>query len=396
MGRDRVRPLAGDSLRGASAPDGAELQGTAGDHRQPGEASLRIALLAAPMEPVPPIAYGGTERVVSALAEELGHRGHQVTVFASGDSKVSARLVPIVPRALWRRGYRGDVSSFISVGVAECWHSAHEFDIIHSHVEGLGFLMARHSPTPVISTLHGRLDGSGMPQLLSAFPEVPLVAISDSQRRWAPEANWIATIHHGLQLERMPFGDHPGDHLAFVGRCTPEKGVADAIELSRRTGVPLRAAAKVYDPAEQEYFAQAVAPAIQAGVVDFLGELPPAQRDPLYASALATVMLGPWPEPFGLAAIESLACGTPVIARRAGALPEIIAHGIDGYLVDDLAEAELAVELVGGLDRRLIRRRALARFGVDRMTDEYEAAYRRLLGAASAGETEPAPAGEAA
>lgn len=395
MGRDRVRSLAEDSRPRASARNGAEPQGASGDRRARDDASLRIALLAAPMEPVPPVAYGGTERIVAALAEELVHRGHQVTVFASGDSKVAASLVPVLPRALWRRGYRGDVSAFISMGVAECWRRAADFDVIHSHVEGLGFLMARHCDTPVLSTLHGRLDSSGMPQLLSAFPDIPLVAISDSQRRWAPNAHWIATIHHGLQLERMPFGDHPGDYLAFVGRCTPEKGVAEAIELSRRTGIPLRAAAKVYDPAEQEYFAKVVAPAIETAALDFLGELPPTQRDPLYASALATVMLGPWPEPFGLVAIESLACGTPVIARRAGALPEIIEHGVDGYLVDDLTEAELAVELVAGLDRGLIRRRALARFGVTRMTDEYEAAYRRLLGAAAT-EAEPARAGAAA
>lgn len=396
MGADRVRPLAADSRPSAGVPHGAEPPVAGDDHRPFHTLPLRIALLAAPMEPVPPVAYGGTERIVAALAEELVHRGHQVTVFASGDSKVAAPLAPILPSALWRRGYRGDVSSFISMGIAECWRRADEFEIIHSHVEGLGFLMARHCPTPVLSTLHGRLDGSGMPQLLSAFPDVPLVAISDSQRRWAPNANWIATIHHGLPLERMPFGDHPGDHLAFVGRCTPEKGVGEAIALSRRTGIPLRAAAKVYDVAEQEYFAQAVAPAIEAGEVEFLGELPPTQRDPLYASALATVMLGPWPEPFGLVAIESLACGTPVIARRAGALPEIIEHGVDGYLVDDLIEAELATELVAGLDRRLIRRRALERFGVERMTDEYEAAYRRLLTAAPAVQAERTGAGEAA
>jgi glycosyltransferase involved in cell wall biosynthesis len=316
---------------------------------------------------------------VAALAEELSQRGHDVTVFASGDSKVTTRLVPIVPNALWRRGYQGDVSSFIAMGIAEAWRRADEFDIIHSHVEGLGFLMARHCPTPVLSTLHGRLDSFGMPQLLAAFPDVPLVAISDSQRRWAPGANWVATIHHGLPLDRMPFGDHPGDYLAFIGRCTPEKGVVDAIEVARRTGVPLRMAAKVHDPAEQEYFASVVKPAIDAGALEWLGELPPTQRDPVFAGALATLMLGAWPEPFGLVAIESLACGTPVIARRAGALPEIIEHGVDGYLVDDVTEAQLAIELVPRLDRALIRKRALERFGVGRMTDAYEQAYRTLL-----------------
>ncbi|HET6379537.1 MAG TPA: glycosyltransferase family 4 protein [candidate division Zixibacteria bacterium] len=351
---------------------------------------LRIALLAAPMEPVPPVAYGGTERVVAALAEELARRGHDVTVFASGDSKVSARLVPVIPVALWRRGYRGDVSSFIAAGIAECWRRADEFDVIHSHVEGLGFLMARHCPTPVLSTLHGRLDSFGMPQLLNAFRDVPLVAISHSQRRWAPEANWVATIHHGLPLDRAPFGDRPGEYLAFVGRCTPEKGVAEAIELATLSGMPLRMAAKVHDPEEQEHFEEVVRPAIDDGRIDWLGELPPAQRDPMLASALATLMLGAWPEPFGLVAIESLACGTPVIARRAGALPEIVEHGVDGFLVDDVAEARLAVELAPRLNREEIRRRALARFGVERMTDAYENAYRALLSARRA--LRPVPA----
>jgi glycosyltransferase involved in cell wall biosynthesis len=341
---------------------------------------LRIALVAAPMEPVPPVAYGGTERVVAALAEELSQRGHDVTVFASGDSKVSTRLVPIIPSALWRRGYQGDVSSFIAMGIAEVWRRADEFDIIHSHVEGPGFLMARHCPTPVLSTLHGRLDSFGMPQLLAAFPDVPLVAISDSQRRWAPGANWVATIHHGLPLERTPFGDHPGEYLAFVGRCTPEKGVADAIEVARRTGLPLRMAGKVHDPEEREYFAHVVQPAIDDSSIEWLGELTPTQRDPLFASAMATLMLGAWPEPFGLVAIESMATGTPVIARRAGALTETIEHGRTGFLVDDMGEARLAVSEASSLDRAEVRRLAVDRFSVERMVDDYEAVYRSLAG----------------
>jgi glycosyltransferase involved in cell wall biosynthesis len=177
----------------------------------------------------------------------------------------------------------------------------------------------------------------------------------------------------------MPFGDHAGEYLAFVGRCTPEKGVADAIEVARRTGLPLRMAAKVHDPEERDYFSRVVQPAIDDGSVEWLGELTPTQRDPVFASAMATLMLGAWPEPFGLVAIESLACGTPVIARRAGALPEIIEHGVDGFLVDDVTEAQLAIELAPRLDRARIREQALERFGVHRMTDAYEKAYRTLL-----------------
>lgn len=340
---------------------------------------LRIGLLAAPMEPVPPVAYGGTERIVGTLATELSRRGHEVTLFASADSQAPCAVEAIAPQSLWAAGYRGDVSTFLLSAVAQAWEQADRFDIIHSHVEGFGFLMARHSATPVVSTLHGRLDRDGMPELLDRFGDVPLVAISASQRRWAPNANWVGTIHHGLALEHMPFAEDAGEYLLVVGRAAPEKGIAEAIELARHVRLPLKMVMKVHDPAEMELFERVVRPAADAGVVEFLGELPPAERDPLYAGARATLMLGSWPEPFGLVAIESLATGTPVIARRGGALPEILEHGRDGFLVDDLSEAELAVRLVSALDRGQIRRRALDRFSAVRMADDYERVYRSLL-----------------
>ena len=218
-----------------------------------------------------------------------------------------------------------------------------------------------------------------MPELLEEFTDIPLVAISDSQRRWSPRADWVATIHHGLPLERLPFNDRPGPYLAFVGRITPEKGVADAIELARRTRMPLRIAAKVYDPHEHEHFAEVVAPAIDEGVVTFLGELGPTDRDALYAGAAATVMLGAWPEPFGLVAIESMATGTPVIARRAGGPTETVEHNVTGFLVDDLIEAELAVRHLGDLARATVRQHVIEHFLPARMVDEYELAYRRLV-----------------
>jgi glycosyltransferase involved in cell wall biosynthesis len=340
---------------------------------------LRIALLAPPMEPVPPPAYAGTERVVATLAEELTARGHEVTLFASGDSAVSCELVPVIPRSLWATGYRGDVSAWIMLTIARAWEQHERFDIIHSHVETLGLPFARACPTPVLTTFHGRLDTGGTPALLDVFRDVPLVAISDSQRRWWPRANWLGTIHHGLHLDRIPAGDGHDGHLAVVGRATAEKGLAEAIELATRTGRPLRVAAKVHDVAEQEYFDAVMRPAIDSGVMDFLGEVGPDRRDALYGGAAATLMLGAWPEPFGLVAIESLAAGTPVIGRRAGALPEIIEHGVDGFLVDDLTEAEYAVSRLPELDRTAIRKRALSRFSAARMVDEYEVAYRRLL-----------------
>jgi glycosyltransferase involved in cell wall biosynthesis len=334
------------------------------------------------MLPVPPPTYAGTERVVAALAEALVARGHHVTLFAPGDSHFSGDLAPTPPQSLWSRGYQGDVSSYINTTLARVWARHEEFDVIHSHVETLGFLFARHCPTPVVTTLHGRLDASGIPDLIDEFRDIPLVAISASQRRWGDDANWVATIHHGLPLEHMPFSGSPGEYLAFVGRVTPEKGLVDVIELARRTGLPLKIAAKVYDPHEKVHFAEVVQPAIEEGVVEFLGELGQLERDALYSGALATIMLGAWPEPFGLVAIESLATGTPVIARRAGALTETVEHGIDGFLVDDLSEAELAVSRARSLDRVRIRARVLERFSPGRMADEYEAVYRRLLASA--------------
>ncbi len=331
------------------------------------------------MLPVPPPTYAGTERVVAALGDELLARGHAVTLFAAGDSSFDGELVPILPQSLWSQDYRGDVSSYINVGLAKVWARHDDFDIIHSHVETLGFLFARYCPTPVMTTLHGRLDVSGIPELLAEFDDIPLVAISESQRRWGEAANWVATIHHGLPLETMPFSARAGDYLAFVGRITPEKGIAECIELARRAQLPLKIAAKVYDEHEKAHFAEVVEPAIEEGVVDFLGELGQLERDPLYAGARATLMLGAWPEPFGLVAIESMATGTPVIGRRAGALTETIEHGVDGFLIDDLTEAELAVDKLLELDRTQIRQRAIERFSPARMTDEYEVAYRQLL-----------------
>lgn len=340
---------------------------------------LRVLLVAPPVLPVPPPSYAGTERVVAAIGDELHRRGHHVALVASADSDVPYEHIPTVERSLWSTGYAGDTAAYLQHTVEVAWREAHRFDIVHAHVETHGFVFAEHCATPVISTLHGRLDAPGIPELLDAHRAVPLVAISESQRRFFPDQRWVATIHHGLPLEGMPFGEEPGDYLAFVGRVTAEKGIREAIELSGRAGVPLRVAAKVHQASEIEHFDEVVQPAIDAGEVDFLGELGPDERDPLYAGALATVMLGGWPEPFGLVAIESMATGTPVIARRAGALTETVEHGVTGFLVDDVGEAVLAVEKVRELDRRRIRDLTLERFSPVRMVDEYEAAYRQVL-----------------
>lgn len=350
-----------------------------------GDARLRVLIVAPPLLPVPPPTYAGTERVVSAIGDELHRRGHHVAIVAPGDSDVPYEHIPSVERSLWSTGYRGDIASYMQHTIAIAWREAHRFDIVHAHMENHGFPFAEHCEVPVVTTLHGRLDVAGLPELLESHPQVPLVAISESQRRWFPGQNWVATIHHGLPLETMPFGEEPGDYLAFVGRSTPDKGIAEAIELSRRTNVRLRAAIKVLSEAEQRHFREIVEPAVERDEIEFLGEVGPLERDPLYAGALATVMLGGWPEPFGLVAIESMATGTPVIARRAGALTETIEHGVTGFLVDDVDEAALAVEMVPDLDRRAIRERTLERFSPGRMVDGYEAVYRRLIAERQAG-----------
>jgi glycosyltransferase involved in cell wall biosynthesis len=354
-----------------------------GDDVRDSDMPLRIALVSGPMVAIPPPAYAGTERVVAVLLNELTRRGHDVTLIGPGDSQVECKVVPTIDQALWSSGMSGDPTPYIEVTIERAWSVAHRFEVIHSHVDTLSFSFARHSPVPVLHTLHGRLDMPGVPELLDEFQDIPLVAISESQRRWWPQNNWVATVHHGLPLEDAPFSERAGGYLAFVGRIAREKGVEAAIELARAVNLPLRMAAKVHEEDEKQLFAAVVAPAIDEGVVRFEGELATNERDELLAGALATVLLGAWPEPFGLVAIESMATGTPVIARRAGALPEIVDHGLTGFLVDDVDEARFAVREVATLDRTLVRRTALERFSVRRMVDEYEAVYQRMAADAS-------------
>ena len=345
---------------------------------------MRIGLLAPPVVSLPPPTYAGTERIVTSLALGLHARGHHVTVFTTGDSDLPCEVVPVVPRALWREGLNGDLGVYFQMAVARAWDEADRFDLIHSHVETQGFQLAAHGPVPVVTTLHGRLDVAGATQYIDAMPSIPLIAISDSQRRWNPDANWLATIHHGIDFTTTPTGTRPGDDLLFVGRITREKGVDYAIELARRTRRRLVIAAKAHEREEEELFESVVRPAIDEGVVDWRGEVDSATRDQLMVRALATVMLGAWPEPFGLVAIESMATGTPVIARRAGGLTETIDHGVTGFLVDDIDEAALAVTRVAALDRGVIASKTRERFSADRMVDAYEAVYRRLITPAAA------------
>lgn len=340
--------------------------------------ALRIALVAPPLLPVPPPAYGGTERVIHALAEGLHGQGHDVTLFASGDSNVSCRLVPTVQRACWTGGSSDVETSFQHV-LDAVWRERGRFDVIHSHLDTRGFEFASASDTPAVSTMHGRLDEPMTQDALHTHPDVPLVAISHSQRALAPGARWVGVVPHGLDLHRMPFGSTPGPYLLFVGRIASEKGIVEAIQLAERTRQRLVIVAKVFDATESVLFQTEVRPALQPGRIEYLGELDSAVRDPLFAGARATLMLGDWPEPFGLVAIESLAAGTPVVGRRRGAIPEIVEHGVDGFLIDDLDAAVEAVAAAGSLDRRRIRSRAISRFSTSRMVDDYLVVYKRIL-----------------
>jgi glycosyltransferase involved in cell wall biosynthesis len=340
---------------------------------------LRIAQVAPPFEAIPPDAYGGTERIIAALVAELLGRGHDVTTFASGDSRVAGRLVPTVPRALWAEGAFDEGTGQLLATAEAVIRQARDFDLVHSHLEWFSPLLARGAPVPVVATFHGRLDRPWGAALLADSPAA-LVAISASQAAQRPEASWAAVVHNGLDLHDAPFRERPGTELCFVGRIAPEKGVLDAIDVARRSGLRLRIAAKLpRSPAERDYFEHVFQPACQRADVIYLGELGPADRDDLFAESLATLMPGRWPEPFGLVAIESLACGTPVLARPAGALPEIVRHGLDGFL--DKGPAGLAehVPEVAALDRKAIRRDVLERFSAARMADGYEAVYARLL-----------------
>jgi glycosyltransferase involved in cell wall biosynthesis len=340
---------------------------------------MRIGIAAPPMLPIPPRTYAGTERVVGALVEELVARGHEVTLFASGDSSTSARLVPTVPISTWARGrYHPSVAEQLhTVDVVAA--GADGLDLVHSHLEAHGLSLGRRLSMPVVTTLHLNPRQPGLARVLSAHRGAPLVAISDSQRRDAPKEHWVATIHHGLPLERMPFQPNPGDYLLLVGRASPDKGVAEAIEIASRSGMQLRIAAKAREADELRCVRDVIRPAERQGVATYLGEVPEEMRDQLFAGAYATLMMGDWPEPFGLVSIESMSAGTPVIARRRGALPEIVRDGVDGFVVEDVEEALARLPDVRALERTGVRRGALERFSVGRMVDQYEAVYAELL-----------------
>jgi glycosyltransferase involved in cell wall biosynthesis len=339
---------------------------------------LRIAQVAPPLEAVPPGGYGGTERVIHELLHELERRGHAVTLFASGDSTSTKRLVPTVAAALRPEGRAEDAAPYMLATLDTVLRVASEFDLIHAHLEFAGLVLARAAAVPVVNTFHGRLDLPWAAALLTGA-RGGLVAISYDQAASRSEVAWHV-VHNGLALDRAPFVERPGEALCFVGRMAPEKGPADAVRIAAAVGRPLRVASKGPANAQEiEYYEDVFLPAARTADVELLGELDGPARDQLFADSYATLMPGDWPEPFGLVAIESLACGTPVVALRVGGLPEIVRDGLDGVLGDDLDELARRLPEVASLDRRAIRASVVDRFSPQRMADGYEAVYAAQL-----------------
>lgn len=341
---------------------------------------LRVAQIAPLYESVPPKLYGGTERVVSYITEELVRRGHEVTLFAAGDSTTRANLVPGCGEALRLQGKPELGMSLQLAMLAEVFETAHKnFDIVHSHIDYWSFPFARLTKVPTVSTMHGRLDIPDLHPVYARFPEAALVSISDSQRTPLAAMNWVATVPHGMPRNLLRFSEARGEYLAFIGRISPEKGIDVAIEVALRSGVPLKIAAKV-DAVDREYFAKVIEPRIKPPMVEYIGEIDDLQKNAFLGGALALLFTIDWPEPFGLAMIEALACGTPVIARPCGAVPEVIRPGITGFLASEIDELVAAVKRIDSIPRERCRREFEQRFTSEVMIAKYERIYHRLIG----------------
>jgi glycosyltransferase involved in cell wall biosynthesis len=342
---------------------------------------MRIAQIAPLYESVPPKLYGGTERVVSYLTEELVRMGHEVTLFASGDSETSARLVPACERALWRDPECCETLPHHVRLIEMAFRESARFDVMHFHCDYLHFPFLRYCRTPGVTTLHGMLRQHDLEELLTNHPDVGLVSISDDQRRPFPHANWLATVHHGLPRNLHPFRGRPDDYLLFIGRVSPQKRLDRAIEIAVKSGRRLKVAAKIYEE-DRAYHDAVIAPLLRkpSSRVEFLGEVGGREKDELIGNAAALVFPIDWPEPFGLVMIEALACGTPVIAWPHGSVPEVIENGKTGFLVETIGDAVAAVERINRIDRAVCRRTFEQRFDAREMARQYELVYRRMAG----------------
>jgi len=343
---------------------------------------MRIAQVAPLVESVPPRLYGGTERVVSWLTEELVRRGHEVTLFASGDSQTRARLVACAPQGL---RLDEDRANPFYAHVAELGAVADrldEFDVVHCHVDLPAFAFGRLARTPCVHTLHGRLDLPGLAAAFAAFPRNPLVSISDSQRQPLAglDLNWRATVHHGLPVDEIqaPTGRGHGGYLAFLGRLSPEKAPEAAIAVAHAVGIPLRIAAKT-DAVDRDYFERMLRSRIDGTFIQYVGEIDDGEKWKFLGEALCLLFPIDWPEPFGLAMIEALACGTPVVARPRGSVPEVVIDGETGWLGETVEELAAAVRRVDRIERDRCRAIAAERFSVAAMADRYERVYSGLI-----------------
>lgn len=341
---------------------------------------MRIAQVAPLYESVPPKLYGGTERVVSWLTEELVDQGHEVTLFASGDSETRARLIPACPQALWRnKDCRETLPHHVKL-MELVFDDVSRFDVIHFHTDYLHFPLLRRYPSPSVTTLHGRLHVPDLGALFAEYRDVPLISISNDQRRPIPDANWQATVYHGLPRGLHTFQERSGDYLAFLGRMSPEKRVDRAIRIARLAGMRLKIAAKIY-PEERGYFHEIIEPLLHESkaFVEFIGEVGGQAKDEFLSNAYAMLFPIDWPEPFGLVMIEALACGTPVIAWKKGSVPEIIDDGVTGFVVESVEDAAEAVGRIAWLERAACRKAFEDRFDAGRMARDYVDVYRRLV-----------------
>ena len=339
---------------------------------------MRIAQVAPLFESVPPVSYGGTERVVAYLTDELVQLGHDVTLFASGDSSTSATLVPVCPRSLRLDSGCLDHVAWHILLIERVAAAAAHFDLIHFHIGHIHLPLVRRLSTPTVTTTHGRLDLPELAPLFTEFHDSPLISISDAQRAPLPQANWIATIPHGLPTSRLAPRWAPGEYLAFLGRISPEKRVDRAITIATALGWPLKIAAKV-DRVDAAYFSREIEPLLDDPLVEFVGEIGEAEKSAFLGNARALLFPIDWPEPFGLVMIEALACGTPVVAFRGGSVEEIVEPGRTGFIVDTLDEAIEATRSVATLERRACRQAFERRFSARRMAEDHLALYTRLL-----------------
>jgi glycosyltransferase involved in cell wall biosynthesis len=338
---------------------------------------LRIAQVAPLVESVPPESYGGTERIVSYLTEELVGLGHDVTLFASGGSKTKAKLVPVSERSLRSDPTVNDPLSKAIVEIEEVLKRSEDFDIVHFHDGYVHFPLARHLRIPAVTTTHGRMDLPDLVPIFREFSDLPLVSISDQQRKPLPFAKWIATVQHGLPADLYSFRAEPEDYIAFVGRICPEKGPDRAIEIAKRAGVPLKIAAKV-DKVDEEYFESEIKPLLENPLIEFVGEVNEPEKNILLGGARALIFPIDWPEPFGLVMIESLACGTPVIAFNYGSVPEVLENGKTAFIVKNVDEAKQALRGIQQISRSVCRQEFERRYTATKMADNYIQVYARI------------------